>query len=125
MADTTFGAYLKQRMNELDTNAYRVAQATGFQPGTISHWINNRRLPNPESCAILAEALALDIDDVLERAGHRPRYRTDPDPARAEIYRMVDQLPEDELELVRSLIRWRLSEARTLPVQPVIRRRGR
>lgn len=119
-----FGVYLKQRMSELDTNAYQVAKATGLQPGTISHWVNGRRLPSPESCAILAEALALDVDDLLTRAGHRPRFRTDENPARAEIHKMVDQLPEDEIELMRSLIRWRLSEARTIPVQRVQRRRG-
>jgi len=112
MKETTeLGRFIKRRMEELGTNAYRVSKDAGVQPSTISHWVNGRRLPSPESCHILAEVLALDVDTLLHLSGHRPREVADLDPTRAEVHRVIDKLPEDELERVREYAAWRLAQS--------------
>lgn len=114
--EESFGQFLYNRLRELNTNARQFHLASGIRQGTISAWINDQRKPNPEYCRVIADYLALSVDEVLERAGHRPRMQTDPDPAREEIRRIVWLLPEEELELVRDFSRWRLARAGNTPI---------
>lgn len=123
--ENRLGEKLKVRMEELGTNANQVAIATGFRPASISNWIHGKRRPSAASLVTLADVLMLDPDELLEMAGHRPRFVTDDDPARREIHRMVDQLPPAELDHMRGYLTWRLMEAGRTPVRPALRRRVR
>jgi SOS-response transcriptional repressor LexA len=38
---------------------------------TVSSWVTGSRLPEPDSCVRIADALGIDPDEVLDRAGHR------------------------------------------------------
>lgn len=115
--EESFGEFLRRRMDELGTNSRQLGLAAGIRLGTISAWVTGKRVPSPEYCLVLAEYLALDTDEVLDRAGYRPRMMTDADPAREEIRKIVEQLPDSELELVREFTRWRLARAGSTPVQ--------
>lgn len=119
------GEMLVRRMEELGTNANQLALATGFRPASISNWIHGKRRPSAASITALARALAMDADEMLDIAGHRPRYRADIEPERADIHEMVDRLPPAELALVRDYLTWRMREAKLTPVRPALRRRPR
>ena len=120
--EESFGQYLRRRIDEMDTNVRQTALAMGVQPPTVSNWVNDKRRPSPESCILIADALGLDVDEVLDKAGHRPRMRADVDPSRVEIHKIVDLLPEPELDMVREYARWRLRESGSTPVQRPVRR---
>ena len=42
-------------------------------------WVTGKRIPDPESCDRIADALNIDLDLVLWQAGHRPLVNP-PDP---------------------------------------------
>lgn len=118
-----FGEKIQKRMDELGTNANQLSIATGFRPASISNWLHGKRNPRPESVIALANALALDQDELLELAGLRPRAHSDIEPERAEIVQMVLQLPSDQLEIVRDYVTWRMTKSRSVPARPAVRRR--
>lgn len=122
MEDESFGAFLKDRLEEMDTNARQLSLAMGVSAPNVSNWLHNKRTPSPESCLKLAEVLGLSVDEVLAKAGHRPRMVADPVPGREEIHEIVERLPEQELELVREFARWRLRESGSTPVGRPVRR---
>lgn len=39
---------------------------------TVHSWFHGTRTPDPASCDLIADVFGLRVDDVLERAGHRP-----------------------------------------------------
>lgn len=124
MDDQTFGAWLRERIREAGTNSRQLAIAMEVNPATISNWIGGHREPSMESCYKLAEALTLDLDEVLTRAGYREEGIVPQNPARGEAHRIIDRLPEGSVEIARSYLRFVLTESRSAPVARAVRARG-
>ncbi len=66
------------------------ARAINRSPARVSEWVNGKRIPDPASCDIIADALNIDLDVVLFQAGHRPSIEAKP--------------PDERLLLVRGLV---------------------
>lgn len=124
MDNRTFGEWLKERITEVGTNARQLAIATRINPSSISNWISGKRVPSMESCYLLADALTLDVDEVLSRAGHRQPLEGSGNPARQEVHRLVDQLPDESIEAIRVYLRFHLAQSRTAPVARAVRARS-
>lgn len=69
------------------------SRASGIPHPTVSTWFRGVRLPDPDSCDRIAEAFHVDVDVVLEKAGHRPELEPD------------TELMRDLIALVRQ-VRW-------------------
>jgi len=65
----------------------------GKDRGIVGNWVRGQRVPSPESCDLIADALGVDLDVVLFNAGHRPTV-PDIDPAsrEAEVLGMVHRI---------------------------------
>ena len=55
-------------------NMTRLAEALGVPVQSVSQWVaeDKHRVPGPTSCQKIARGLDLDVDYVLQLAGHRP-----------------------------------------------------
>lgn len=86
----TFGEWLREQLGRKNLSQADLARAVGVVTSTTSHWVNNKRVPDPPACHAIAAALDIDSDIVLAMAGHRPltiplsRYRLDERLRRAE-----------------------------------------
>lgn len=72
-----FGDWLWEQLNQRGWGISDFAERADVSPSSVSRWAGNKRLPDPPSCALIAKALKLDVDYVLERAGHRRGTATD------------------------------------------------
>ncbi len=109
----TFGTWLKrQLMRQEGMNQSDLARKVGTSPGLVSDWLRDVRIPSPESCDKIADALGLDIDEVLVRAGHRPPLVHDDNPLLRELSAVVRQLPPHEREEVLAYARYRRERVR-------------
>lgn len=109
MARTSpFGAWLESQLLARDMSQAELARRLGAANGTISSWVNNRRVPVPQSCRKIASVLHVPYDTVLEAAGHRPvRDQEWPEDVR-EVAEMMLRLPEKARGEVVSFARWRV-----------------
>lgn len=84
-----FGRWLGQQLARRDWTLSDFARLTGdpgVSPSVVSRWQRGERLPTAASCARIADALGLDVDLVLTRAGYRPPSAASPeDPRRADL----------------------------------------
>jgi transcriptional regulator with XRE-family HTH domain len=77
-----FRTYLARQLLRREWTQADLARRSGLSPGRISEWMHGKRIPSPESCDRLADALGVDVDDLLVVAGHRPKERSnDPETA--------------------------------------------
>ena len=118
----TFGQYLREKIREADTNSRQLAIAMDVSSSNVSHWLTDKRTPQPESCLKLAQALGVPPDEVLEQAGHRQRAECARSRAREDMHYVIDRLPESEIPFLRDLLRWRLREAGEVPTKHPERR---
>lgn len=85
-----------------------LARRMGIVPSLVSRWVSGGRIPSPDSCDLLADALGIDIDRVLVAAGHRPNIEAIPvDDDRATIAALLRQveLTPDRGALLKATIR--------------------
>lgn len=68
----SFGAWLEAQLLRREWNQSDLARRVGVRPAVVSRWIRNERVPSPASADRIADALTLETDEVLTRAGHRP-----------------------------------------------------
>lgn len=80
---TAFGTWLLQELARREMTQAEFSRRAGFSSGVISLWVNGDRAPSPDSCQRIADALYLDIDEVLDAAGIRRNVTLD-DPQTAE-----------------------------------------
>lgn len=80
---TAFGTWLLMELARREMTQAEFSRRAGFSSGVISLWVNGDRAPSPESCQRIADALFLDIDEVLDAAGIRRNVTLD-DPQTAE-----------------------------------------
>lgn len=93
MTNKEFGEWLLGRLRRREWNLSDLARAMDRSPSMVSRWSRGERLPDPRSCDLLADALGLDRDEVLARAGHRPE--ADPIPMgdpRRELHALIDKI---------------------------------
>lgn len=108
MPEDTFGAWLSYQLKARDWNMSDLARRMDVSPSLISRWARDDRLPSPESCDRIADALGIDVDRVLVLAGHRPDIEAIPiDDARSTLLALVRQvhLTEDRAALLAATIR--------------------
>lgn len=72
MTSGTFGDWLAYQLKRRDLSQTDFGTLVGSTQSAVSRWIRNERVPDPESCDRIADALGVDLDVVLLRAGHRP-----------------------------------------------------
>jgi transcriptional regulator with XRE-family HTH domain len=66
-----FGDWLRLELGRRGIEPPEFAVRIGVPPATVNRWLNGRRLPSSDSAHMIAIALQLHPDTVLERAGHR------------------------------------------------------
>lgn len=106
MGTVAFGSWLAQQLKRHDWTQADLARKSGLSQGRISDWVNGKRLPNPESCDRLADALGADVYYVLRLAGHVPPTISDEDPDTAALVSLVRKVPWDDFKrrLVRNIL---------------------
>ena len=72
-----FGAWLQWQLDRREWSQSDFARKAGVSTGLVSNWVSGVRRPSPASVDKIADALMIDVDDVLMRAGHRPALSTD------------------------------------------------
>lgn len=106
--DDRFGTWLKRQLTRRDLTQSDFARAIDRSPGRVSEWIHGKRIPDPQTCDVIADALLIDLDLVLFQAGHRPlERRTDPDDPALEIHGLVDRVDwsiPSNVRLARSVL---------------------
>ena len=60
-----FSIWLRSKMESKNFNASSLARALNIKPSAVSHWLNNKRLPDPESKQSLPEILGVSLEEVL------------------------------------------------------------
>jgi transcriptional regulator with XRE-family HTH domain len=97
-----------------------LSRAAGRQisTGLVSNWLTGARRPSPESCELIAEVFHTDVDEVLTRAGHRPRdLDIDPDSPPERFHAMMKRIKWDTQreQLVEAMLRQMLEFDRAHP----------
>jgi transcriptional regulator with XRE-family HTH domain len=87
----SFGQWLAGELRRREWNASDFAARANVTPSMVSRWLRGTR-PSPESCDVIADVLAADLDMVLTLAGHRPSVLTDDDPAMAALVAMLRRI---------------------------------
>lgn len=90
MSSNEFGRWLQHQLDRREWKPADFARKARVSSGLVSNWLSGARRPNPASVDKIADALVIDVDEVLTRAGHRPA------------------LPRDELEAVHARLDPRL-----------------
>src|SRR5687768_15256517 len=88
--DPAFGAWLAREIKRAGMNQKEFADAAGVGTSTVSRWINGR-VPDAQYCDLIADALQLDIDDVLARAGYRPREVSNRDELKRRLIVLIER----------------------------------
>ena len=83
-----FGEWLEAELDDRGLSQSAFARRISSDAGTVSHWVHGRRMPSPESCRKLADALNVNRDSLLALAGHRAMEDT-PDPLAPELALMA------------------------------------
>lgn len=93
MSTEDLAEWLRRQLARREWRAADLSRESGIATSRISDWLNRKRLPSPESCFRLAEALNVDPDDVLALAGHRvPTRPLPPDDPRTEIWAKLNRI---------------------------------
>lgn len=121
-----FGRWLAKQLDRRDWKQADLVQRTRLSRSSVSDWITGKKIPDPKSCDLIADALGVDRDLVLALAGHRPPdTELDPDDPASAIIALVKQINWTEeraetitasLERMRKFDRRRSSDA-TIPPQ--------
>lgn len=107
-----FARYLVAQMEDARVSQTALAERMGVTQPMISAWARGEKRPSPANCDRLAEALALDVDEVLTQAGYRPRLVTDEEPELRSILEMLRRIPTDQYPAITDYIRWQYERAR-------------
>lgn len=77
---------LLEYMDRRNFSVREMAEEIGVSHATISHIRNQKRIPSPDTLQKLAPVLAVDLDTLLEWAGHRQATTSPlPEPSAAEL----------------------------------------
>lgn len=70
MQQEYFSDWLKTQMQIRGFSSAELSRRTKISPSTVSKWLKGIGFPDTSSCAKLADALKLPLDDVYRAAGH-------------------------------------------------------
>jgi len=110
MSTDRFGDWLRAELARREWSIADLARRARIDPSAVGRWARNDRLPDPQSCDLLADALGVDVDRVLTLAGHRPNIEALPvDDDRATIaalLRQVELSPDRAATLIGIMRMW-------------------
>lgn len=110
MSEGAFPVWLKTELARREWNMSDLARRLEISPSVVGRWVRGERMPAPESCDLLADALGVDVDRVLVLAGHRPDIEAIPvDDTHATIQallRQVDLTPDRAYTVIGMLRMW-------------------
>lgn len=114
-AENVFSDWFNRQLARRDLTQADFIRVSGLSSSTVSQWSTAKRIPKPAQCERIADALHIEVDTVLEKAGHRPQIEAlSADDPRRELMGMLRRInftdhPDWE-ELVRKdltmLIDW-------------------
>ena len=91
--DNCFAKWFQRQLDRRELTRSDFARAVDKAPARVSEWANGKRIPDPTSCDLIADALGVDLDVVLFQAGHRPMTQpVSPDDPRVDIHGLVDRV---------------------------------
>lgn len=91
-----FSDWLRSVMKDERWNRAQTAQQLGVDPSTVSRWLKGERTPSPELCDRLADIFAVDLDFVLNLAGHRPAmFEIEPNSPEGRLLPLIRQVDWD------------------------------
>jgi len=91
--ENRFGTWLDRQLIRRELSKSDFARAINRTPARVSEWVLGRRVPDPASCEVIADALRMDLDLVLWQAGHRPNVEAiDLDSPKAMVHGWVDRI---------------------------------
>jgi transcriptional regulator with XRE-family HTH domain len=71
-----FGTWLEHQLRRRAWSQADFVRNSGLSRSAVSAWITGTRIPDPESCDRIADALHIDVETVLRKAGHLPDVET-------------------------------------------------
>jgi transcriptional regulator with XRE-family HTH domain len=84
---------LESELRRRDMRQADLARRLHTSTGTVSDWINNKRLPSPTSVERISDVLVLDYDLVATKAGYRPAiHEVPPDSREARAAHLVTRI---------------------------------
>lgn len=98
MMSETFGAWLRRQLKRRQMRQADLARRLETSSGVVSHWARDTRVPEPESCQGIADALGLSVDEVLTAAGHRTEATYD-DPITAGFVARLQKIEWDPISV--------------------------
>lgn len=97
MSGDTFSAWLRRQLQRREWTESDLARRMSTTPSVVNRWARGERVPSPQSCESLADVLLIDVNEVLERAGHKPReIELPPGDPRRTIIALIRQLDPDD-----------------------------
>lgn len=95
--DMTFADWFRNELRRREWTQAEFARRAKMAPSTVSTWTSGDRIPDPDSCDLIADVLLRDLDEVLEAAGHRPpSYELPPGDPRRTAIALIRQLDPDD-----------------------------
>lgn len=112
----SFSEWFRHQLTRREWSQRDFARRSDLAPSTVSEWYRGTRLPDPESCLKIADALNIDPDLVLVMAGHRPNIENlKPDDPRTDLIALVRRVrwtPEREA-IARAVLESMITAERT------------
>lgn len=113
-----FGAYFGRKLGERGLSQNQAARRMGVTSGMVNAWVHDQRTPSPGSIVKIASLLAVGVDELMIRAGHRKPVETDLHPLRRELLEVARQLPLNEAQRAIEYLVWRTQQASLKQFQP-------
>jgi transcriptional regulator with XRE-family HTH domain len=103
----TFGEWLGDELHKRGWKVQHFADTIDVGRTTVSSWLHNHKPPRLRNCRRIAQALGIDENEVLVRAGYPPR-----DPG----YRLGEGKPERSSNETEQQYRWRMLASSDEPI---------
>lgn len=101
----TFGTWLREELQRRRWSGAELGRVMGVGRNTVNRWVHDEVTPDPASCVALAEALSLDVIEVLSAAGYLPSGE-----GREDLLALVRMLPDERLDDARLFLRFLLAQ---------------
>ena len=91
--DVNFQKWFQRQLKRREMSQAEFARFSSIPQSTVNTWWKGNRVPDSDSCDLIADALGVDLDLVLWQAGHRPMTQpVSPDDPRVDIHGLVDRV---------------------------------
>ena len=107
-----FGQWLRAQLERVGITQTELARQMGVTQPMVSSWVTGDKRPSPANCDRIAEALVLDVDVVLTKAGYRPRLVTDDEPAIREMVELLRHIPERDYPAIQDYLQYQFEKAK-------------